>query len=72
MSQNTRTYILSPRIVATPQQKELDGTETSLWVAVEISGKLSQISAAKTTDDPQLDIMTGTYIDHKLGALGLY
>ncbi|OAA47708.1 hypothetical protein NOR_02198 [Metarhizium rileyi] len=68
MSQNTRTYILSPRVVATPQQKELDGTESSVWVAVEISGKLSQISTAKTPKAPetQHDIVAGTYINHKL------
>lgn len=69
ISQNTRTYILSPRVVVTPQQKELDGTENSLWVAVEISGKLSQISSTRApfADEPEANVVPGTYINHKLG-----
>lgn len=69
ISQNTKTYILSPRIVVTPQQKELDGSEDSIWVAVEISRKLSQISPAKipVASATTNDIVAGTYIDHKIG-----
>ncbi|KHN98131.1 uncharacterized protein MAM_03892 [Metarhizium album ARSEF 1941] len=68
LSQNTRTYILSPCIIAIPQQVELDGSENSVWVAVEISGKLSQISPAKTTapNGTQNDMAAGTYVSHKL------
>ncbi|KJK80256.1 hypothetical protein H634G_04495 [Metarhizium anisopliae BRIP 53293] len=68
MSQNTRTYILSPRIVAIPQQTELDGSEISVWVAVEISGKLSQISPSKilAPNETQNDKVAGIYVNHKL------
>ncbi|KAG8425319.1 hypothetical protein J3458_002032 [Metarhizium acridum] len=68
MSQNTRTYILSPRIVAIPQQLELDGSESSVWVAVEVSGKLSQISSSKilAPNETQNDIVAGVYVNHKL------
>lgn len=71
MSQNTRTYILSPRIVAIPQQTELDGSEISVWVAVEISGKLSQISPSKilAPNETQNDIVAGIYVNHKLGTV---
>ena len=61
-------YVLCPHVSVTPESTAFKGGQRSIWVAVEVSGRLSKLPP-KDTDAGQnhTPVMTGSFVDHQLG-----
>jgi hypothetical protein len=58
--------VLSPCVLITPDVSALRECQHTVWAAIEVAGRLSQIPVAGVE---RSETVTGTFIEHKLGKL---
>lgn len=57
--------VLCPHVSVTAECTALEAGQQRVWAAIEISGRLSQISERPTGE--QVGVVTGAFMDHELG-----